>query len=365
MKLKRIPTWLKKWSRPSPSESPELAALRIRLAEATRDRDGNLSAYHQQQIELGQLRTDIGTITAERDGYQTAYHQQQTELGQLRTDIGTVTAERDGYHRAYDAVATELAYLKADVEKLRRHGPWPQTCFMHVGKSAGTSVLQSLNRLFDPIRSYYGNPSNFDRLTSGELEHFDFVAGHFSYGQIHSFRPHRVLISIVREPVERVVSAYYFLRSWNGLIDDENRVMVASAQRFSLLDFLKDDHPHVRAVYQDHQTYTFASDWRADRTADGTAVLEAALSHLDDFALIGLTERVDDTMSLLSRTLRWPLFTPLKRANVTPNRPAVPELTHREYDAIMGCNRLDHQLYQEVKSRFEFLWSTIMSVTAR
>ena len=361
MKFKRIPPWLKKWSRPSPKESPEVAALRIRLAEAIRDRDGYRSAYYQQQTELGQLRTDFGTITGERDGYQTAYHQQQTELGQLRADIGTITAERDGYHRAYDAVATELAYLKADVEKLRHHGPWPQICFMHVGKTAGTSVVQSLNRLFDPNRCYYGRPSNFDRLTPGDLDHFDFVAGHFSYGQIHSLRPHRVLISILREPVERVVSAYYFLRSWTGLIDDENRVMVASAQRFSLLDFLKDDHPQIREVYQDQQTYTIASDLRAERMSDGTAVLKAALSHLDDFALVGLTERVDDTMSLLSRMLRWPQFTQLERANETPNRPAVPELTPREYDAIMECNRLDHQLYQEVKKRFQLLWSTIMS----
>lgn len=305
---------------------------------------------------LGQSEQECADLARDLAGYTNALRVREDELGETRTDLGNARVDLEGYKGAYHAVARELGEYKAAHGQPGWRGPWPQVCFMHIGKTAGTSVHNLLVRLFDPARTYHADPDTFDRLAPGGADRYDLVLGHCSYRHVAAFRPHRVMFSFVREPVERVVSNYYFLRAWRGEINDQNRDMVASAKRYSLLDFLKDDHPRVRYTYDNHQVYAFASDARADRSGDAAAVLAAALAHLDEFAVVGLTDRADDALALIARHLHWLPFPPLARHNVTSDRPRVADLTGAERAAVEACTRLDAQLCEAAKRRFERQW---------
>src|SRR4029077_1070982 len=110
---------------------------------------------------------------------------------------------------------------------------------------------------------------------------------------------------MLREPVARVYSSYRFLRSWEGEINDTNRGMVEASKRYALTDFLRVDAPQVRTVVRNQQTYSLATDWRATREGDGQRERAAALKNLDEFVLVGLQERADESMARLFRALHW------------------------------------------------------------
>lgn len=235
----------------------------------------------------------------------------------------------------------------------RPRGPWPQSCFLHIGKTGGTAVYQLLARQFPAERVLHLSADVFDDLAPGAADDFDHVTGHFSYRHLARFAPHRVAYTMVREPVARVHSTYWFLRNWTREVVDSNRDMLDAAKRYSLRDFLRDDRPQVRSVVWNQQTYALACDWRAARFGDGWNVLASALAHLDEFVVVGLQERSDESLARIFRALRWPPPPPLERANVTPDRPPLAELTAAERDAILDANRLDAILYDTARRRFD------------
>jgi hypothetical protein len=71
-----------------------------------------------------------------------------------------------------------------------------------------------------------------------------------------------------------------------------------------------------------------------------------------DFAVIGLTERFDETLLLLRRAFGWnDLF--YTRQNITRQRPRINELSADTLAAIVDVNQVDIKLYQYVKKLFD------------
>ncbi|MBX9628371.1 MAG: sulfotransferase family protein [Gemmataceae bacterium] len=278
------------------------------------------------------------------------YHPDAPADDDPAAEVARLRRERDEYRLRSAAAEARLAGVDGDPSPA---GPWPQVCFLHVGKTAGSAVFDLLRRRFGPARTFHVGADEFDRMGGGEADRFDLVTGHFSYRHLRFFRPNRVLFSFVREPVARAQSAYWFLRTWDGEVTDSNREAVAAARRYSLLDFLRHDHPQVVAGVWNPQAYTFAWDRRAPRIGNDEAVLDAALAHLDNFLVVGLTERADEALGRLFRALRWEPPPPLGRVNVTPGRPPLAALTKAERDAIGERTELDAVLYQAVRQRVE------------
>jgi len=85
----------------------------------------------------------------------------------------------------------------------------------------------------------------------------------------------------------------------------------------------------------------------------GPETLEAAKRNLQaDFAVVGLTERFDETVILLKRALGWrrPFHI---RMNVTPRRRRVDKLRPEIIEIIRSKNALDLELYNFAVSLFE------------
>jgi hypothetical protein len=71
------------------------------------------------------------------------------------------------------------------------------------------------------------------------------------------------------------------------------------------------------------------------------------------FAVVGLTERFDESLILLKRTLgwqQWPFYVP---ANVTQKRPQRQHLDTKTTHLIRAANQLDLDLYHFAQAQFE------------
>src|SRR6266496_250353 len=93
--------------------------------------------------------------------------------------------------------------------------------FLHVPKTAGTT----LNRLIEweyPLFEMYSVDPVFFRLSAAHLwqlpaqrlERTRMFKGHMLFG-LHKILPQRATyITVLREPIDRVISAFYFMRSY-------------------------------------------------------------------------------------------------------------------------------------------------------
>jgi hypothetical protein len=153
------------------------------------------------------------------------------------------------------------------------------------------------------------------------------VIGHFWFGlHEHVARP-AVYVTALRDPIERVLSLYYYTRLHDSI---------------SLDAFIAD--PPFREVDND-QTRRIAG---VDPEIGGCtpAMLHRAKENLRRFAVAGTIERLDEMLLLLQRRLGWQRPVVAYPRNVNPDRPATSSLPRATIEAIRERNELDFELWR-------------------
>lgn len=154
------------------------------------------------------------------------------------------------------------------------------------------------------------------------------VIGHFWFG-LHEYvaRP-STYITLLRNPVERVVSLYHYLKLEG---------------RMSLEEFAS--HPPYREVDND-QTRRIAGV-NPDIGDCTEATLRAAQENLRrHFSVVGVTERFDETLVLLKLRLGWRRDVLSYPKNTNPERPPTAALARETVAAIERRNELDFKLWR-------------------
>ncbi|MEM5882524.1 MAG: sulfotransferase family 2 domain-containing protein [Candidatus Aenigmatarchaeota archaeon] len=89
--------------------------------------------------------------------------------------------------------------------------------FVHIPKCGGTTITKLFVDYFGEEYTLYEGQKNYHQiLKSGDkniLKKYKFVSGHFCYGIHNLFEQKPIYISIVREPISRVLSAIKFIKS--------------------------------------------------------------------------------------------------------------------------------------------------------
>ncbi|HEU0014189.1 MAG TPA: polyhydroxyalkanoic acid system family protein [Longimicrobium sp.] len=223
----------------------------------------------------------------------------------------------------------------------------PTVLFLHVPKAGGTTLgeyvygqahgpedhdggLLSAGVLFIPYGFFKEADLRVPDYIRPALGRADLraVIGHFWFGiHEHVGRPW-TYVTLLRDPVERVVSLYHYLK-----LDE----------RMSLEEFAV--APPFREADNDQVRRIAGADPETGRCTRG--MLETAKENLRrHFAVVGVTERFDETLVLLNRRLGWTREVGSWPRNVNPARRPTHSLPPSTLDALRARNALDAELHR-------------------
>jgi hypothetical protein len=245
---------------------------------------------------------------------------------------------------------------KYSVTKNRTVMPDSNIIFLHIIKAAGTTLHRVIEQQYKPQEIYSAYPSLFSPNASiGELANMPaerrakirVLKGHVHFGVHVLLTGPSTYFTLLRDPIERVLSYYYFVRQ------DHKHYLhdYAQTQGTDLRSFILGKSPQG---VDNLQTRLLAGDWaQVPFGACTSEMLATAKRNLEQsFSVVGLVERFDETLLLLQRTFHWKNIFYI-RHNVTSGRPQGEELPAGTLDLIRECNLLDLELYEYGKTLLE------------
>lgn len=224
--------------------------------------------------------------------------------------------------------------------------------FIHIPKTAGTTLIEILERHYLPQHRYHLESvvqkaiAEFQTFSEERRRNIHLFYGHMAYG-LHDYFPQgATYFTILRHPVERVISFYYFVRRNN---------------QHYLHDFSHHKAPDLAAFAQSGETIMtdnfqvrFISGIWDQVPFNGVTEEHLALAKQilrEEMAVVGLTERFEETLLLLKDAFGWPNVWNRSR-NVTRNRPQQETISPQVLQIIAEQNRWDMELYAYAQTLF-------------
>jgi hypothetical protein len=261
-----------------------------------------------------------------------------------------------------ESLARELAATTRTslglVREARSEVP-PQTslvAFVHIPKTAGGTVIEMFAQVYSRSKAtlhdagnYFTGPEKAARKlqrreggwTEWERRGGRLTAGHVPYALFRQHLPHGTrYMTVLREPVDRVVSHYYQHFQWRRGESDSPAPRSGPGGPASMEEAFERGDPRACNL----ATRLLCGHPSPTGTLPGSALSDAK-ANLRDFAFVGLQERFEESMLLLQRMLDLEP-TPYVNRHVTVGRPLVEDLSGTERQLIREHNQLDSELYE-------------------
>jgi hypothetical protein len=217
--------------------------------------------------------------------------------------------------------------------------------FLHIPKTAGTSVLNILRRILGVQNVSPAVGAYFDHIDIEQISKYRMVVGHFSSDQIACF-PGRKILTFLRDPVDQFISKYYFYRS----LVESGDILVTLCKRYSLEDLIDLNGFESKSFWNSY-VRQLASVGAHVAVPDSDA-LKRASQTLANCEFIGIYEELMDALDVMSYTFGWPPIDELPRNNVINRRKSVMELDPAIVERIRKANELDIELYKYARELF-------------
>ena len=231
--------------------------------------------------------------------------------------------------------------------------------FIHIPKTAGVSLRTRLERSLLPDSvSPHVHASAMTEEEAGPLRAYAVVSGHISWIDVQRFFPDRKKFTFLRDPVDRCVSLYFFLRNnppeqpipldqitYENVLEE----VISLAKILDIEDFFQSQHPLV--IQELHNRYVWQLGHHACfemRSISEQDVLAKALENVEQMDFIGLYERMEEDSSRLCRFLGIRESVSLRHDNKTKNRPSLSDLSPKALELVKRLTDLDRRLYDKV-----------------
>lgn len=224
--------------------------------------------------------------------------------------------------------------------------------FLHLMKTGGRTLVHILKQNSDrPSRFHCSQKpgetlADLKAMSEDQRRSLRLFYGHMEFGLHEALPQPSTYITLLRHPLDRVVSHYYY-----GFFTERHYTHdLVNTKNISLSDYMacgitELDNGQTRRIAGSVARSIPFGQCPPD-------LLEIAKRNLDErFLLVGLTERFDEFLLLLGRSL--PLAQPLYvRSNVNTKKSALKPLTDGDRASVLNYNQLDLQLYDYAAHRF-------------
>lgn len=218
-------------------------------------------------------------------------------------------------------------------------------CFLHIPKTAGLTLRSILDQHFALQEICPAdNWRSLRALPPGQLSRYRLVRGHFPFGVGEHLPRRPVYATLLRDPVERVLSQYDYVRR-----DTSNGPLHEMVRAMTLEEYLDDEFLREETIHDIQTRYLAPATVMPDdidvvAPVRHTGVVRAK-TNLQQCAFVGLTERMHDSVRLLAYTFGWRRRRTFQTQNVALARPQRADVPARVIDKILSCNTADQELY--------------------
>lgn len=216
-----------------------------------------------------------------------------------------------------------------------------KTIFLHIPKAGGTSFFELLRRHYGTESVFHiltekgkNNVEQFEQLTPDQKAKIHFISGHVSYGFHQQLKIPPDYITILRNPVDRVLSNYYYIRS------NKNHRLHDKVNNLTFEEYLSSgenpqlDNGMTRLISGEHPPIGQCDE----------KMLEKAKKNLkNDFAIVGILERQKESMLLFKEYFQWNFFPVFEVKNAGKYDQRIDKRTLR---LVNEMNALDVELYK-------------------
>ncbi|MBC7999950.1 MAG: sulfotransferase family 2 domain-containing protein [Leptolyngbya sp.] len=231
----------------------------------------------------------------------------------------------------------------------------PVIVFTHIQKTAGNSVIAFLQRCLSTPRVAriheleMASRETIKGAIDSKFGLYDVMSGHIPFARRIDLlldRPN-VNISIMREPVDRVVSLYFYLKANESWLEQGKYV---TQNNLSLLEFATSE------AYFDNHMVRMLCDLEPTSVPIGQCSEEmleqAKINIVKNFLLVGLTEKINEFLEVLAHIFCWSLED-VPRENVNELRSPISKFPTDVLDAVAERNKYDVALYKFAKEYWE------------
>jgi hypothetical protein len=168
---------------------------------------------------------------------------------------------------------------------------------IHIPRTAGTAIRGAFARVFGGNRIHLAGP----HAKFGEIDRnlYDVFSGHFGYSRGTQIEGD--LVTVLRDPVDRLLSYYYTLRRFRAA-QSEMSHRTQLAHSYKLCDFVHlCDDPHLIEDLFNTMTWQIAfgstQQERMELKSSGCfsddTLIQMAMDNLTRFRLVGFQENID------------------------------------------------------------------------
>jgi hypothetical protein len=231
--------------------------------------------------------------------------------------------------------------------------------FLHIGKTAGATMRRALRKEFSArqvleLKAPTVVPGRLRR--DGAIEHFAslpeperarlrLIMGHMTFGLDEAVPRPSTYVTLLREPLKLIASQFHHVKRHEGhLLHEEARAYP------DLGSYVRSG---ISLEMDNSQTRAFAGDTTTPFGGCTREMLQRAKANLERaFAVVGLTERFDESLVLMQRAFAWDKLRYVS-VNIDPGRGQRSPVSPEDLELVRGQNALDLDLYAWATDRFD------------
>jgi hypothetical protein len=221
---------------------------------------------------------------------------------------------------------------------------------LHIPKTGGTTLRDIIQRQYRSekilmIPKLEESENILKEVSTSQINQLKLIQGHLKYGLHNHFHRRAKYFAIIRDPINRVLSTYYYVLSQKN--NPQN--LSTSNNQMTIYDFVQSG---VNPFLINGQTKLISGKTGNidNPIIESEELFSLAKENIEnDFLFLGITEMFDETILILKNMLGWhmPYYSIANRTKKKPNYDAVnPTII----SFIKEHNQLDIKLYNITKT---------------